>query len=108
MIEGLIASPTTIPVASEHGGFPIVALSGGVLELHALYLPGHTKETADALAEALDTLAWDLITTGVDDDNRMSRPPLSFGFKLEGSTWYLTKSAWLSSPARRRRHNVGS
>jgi hypothetical protein len=98
----LMETASCTPLATDHGGFLFIQIAPDVYDLHALYLPGHTRETSDGLALALERLKPDLCMV-TQTDNPFSRPPLSFGFRKSGNTWFLTREAWASSPVRRRK-----
>jgi hypothetical protein len=98
----LLELETTVPLASESGGFLFIRIRPGLYDLHALYRGGHARETHHALKQALDLLDPDL-TLVSETANRFSRPPLTFGFRCSGANWFLTRDAWRASPAYRRR-----
>jgi hypothetical protein len=115
----IVAHPSVLPLASEHGGFIFCRLDslGRVWELHTLYTPeGWGREVLGALKAAVSRVLTEgqLITTYSVEGWWRSRPPKSFGFQQAGdyravpsigaalSTWVLTKAAWEQSPAHRR------
>lgn len=107
-----LTSPAVTPLRSEHGGYLFVRLDalGRVLDLHAAFQrAGWGKEASRTLKAALRLLTgWQIITVAEDAANPRSRPPLSFGFRPAGPfeggyrSWFLTRTAWEASPARRR------
>lgn len=119
-LAGIVAHPSIMPLASEHGGFIFCRLDslGRVWELHTLYTPeGWGREVLGALKAATERMfqaGAQAITTFSVEGWWRSRPPKSFGYVEAGdyaavphlgaalSTWVLTKRAWDASPARRR------
>jgi hypothetical protein len=107
-----LASERVTPLRSDNGGYLFVNLDGlgRVWDLHAAFLPaGWGREASATLKAALEHLGdWQIITSAEVEDNPRSRPPLSFGFRPASGfsggfrSWFLTRSAWDQSPARRR------
>jgi hypothetical protein len=108
----VLASDDVLPLASSHGGYFLHRLDpyGHLWDLHAAFSPEGWGRVANATLKAalLFLPAWQLVTASEVGGNWRSRPPKSFGFRpagpLEGwsRTWFLTRSAWEASPARRR------
>lgn len=109
---------SVVPLATTHGGFLFsrVDACGLVYDLHAAFMPeGWGREVHDGLLAAL-TWVFGLgaqVVFNYETDNRNSRPPRSFGFRLAGGetdtqlgpvrAWVLTQTAWEASPAFHRR-----
>lgn len=114
-IGELVEKAGFTPFATDNGGWIFETLDhyGAVFEIHALYrLEGRGLEANECLKAALAHMNPALVIVH-QDDNPMSSPPKSFGFRPCGSTrqvpvigevstWFLTRSAWEASPARRR------
>lgn len=117
-LAGVIAHPSVLPLASEHGGYLFYRLDGmgRAYELHALYTPeGWGRETNAALKAATERLRNQgvaLLIVHEVEGNWRSRPPKSHGWKAASDftaspagplkTHVLTMADWLQSPARRR------
>lgn len=115
-IADVVSNPMVRPLRFEHGGFLFVQLDGlgRVHELHTLFTPdGWGREVLLALKQACEEILSkaQVITTYEVEGNWRSRPPKTFRFQAAGDfepcalgsfkTWILTKSDWLTSPARR-------
>lgn len=106
----VIQNPDVLPFASEHGGYFLHRLTDGLWDLHAAYQPeGWGREANQTLKAVLGRLPnWQIVTASEVGGNWRSRPPKSFGFRPAGPfegwsrTWFLTRTAWEASPARRR------
>lgn len=117
-IADVIALPTVLPLAAEHGGFLFSGIDSAsrVAELHTLFAPeGWGREVHQAAKEAFDHVfgvGVDMVLTYEMAGNAHSRPPRSFGFRPmsemkatpygDGRLWMLSHEAWLASPGRRR------
>lgn len=119
-IAVLVETPGVTPLASEHGGFFFKACDsfGRVCELHTAFTPqGWGREVHDAALEAFGRIFFEdgfqVVVTYEQETNRRSKPPVSFGFEPLGAfepspfgsvrSWLLTRSAFMTSPAGRRR-----
>jgi hypothetical protein len=116
-LDDVIASPAVLPLATEHGGFLFLNRDafGRVKELHTLFTrEGWGHEVSRAAKSAFERVLADadiIFTQEVVGEWR-TRPPRSFGFRAAGPEfaadlgifrcWYLTRDAWLESPARLR------
>jgi hypothetical protein len=118
-IGELAARPDMLPLAATHGGFLFARMDamGFVAELHTLFTPeGWGREAMTAGVMALNALwltGYQVLTTFEVEANRMSRPPITFGFQRAGDwretpvgrlrMWILTRAGWEASPASTRR-----
>ena len=117
VIAEIIGREATLPLASANGGFLFSGIDafGRVVELHTAFKPdGRGREVHGAAKAAFRHvfgLGRDLVVTYETTDNRMSKPPRTFGFRPSGEfrasplgsmrTWFLSRDAWASSPAGR-------
>jgi hypothetical protein len=114
----MLALDTLTPLASAHGGFLFCALDGfgAQREFHSAFrTEGRGREVHQAAKEAIRLQFGEgvlMLSTFEMLDNRLSRPPVSFGFERHGEIatpigaaayWTLTRDHWLASPAGRRR-----
>lgn len=113
----VLAMETMTPLAAEHGGFLVCQMDGfgAHREFHTAFrTEGRGREAHCAAKEAIRQQFADgvlMLSTFEMFDNRLSRPPLSFGFAKVGELdtplgraayWTLTREAWEASPAGRR------
>lgn len=109
-LPAILENPNVLPIATDHGGYFFHALTHGLWDLHAAFTPDGWGKTANrALKASLGLLGpWQIVTASEVGGNWRSRPPKSFGFRPAGPfegwsrTWFLTRTAWEASPARRR------
>lgn len=115
VLLGLIAKPGVLPIASENGGFLFSYLDAlhRVCELHTMFKPaGWGREVHGAAKEAFNLVFAEgvaLVVTYQTEGNRLSQPPVTFGFVAVGEfepsvigpikTWMLTRTAWRASHA---------
>lgn len=101
------------PLASTNGGFLLFQLDGlgRVFEMHTLFTPEGWGREVNRAGKAMLTRMFgpaEIITT-----YEGYPPPKSFGWRAAGDfadseigpvrTWFITRDAWESSPARRRK-----
>jgi len=120
-LPAFINNPRVTPLRSTNGGILLVDLDGAgqVVELHIMFTPeGWGREALMALTAAVE---WafgsgaQVITTYQARGTSRWTPPASFRFQQAGEfqlhaalgvelrSWVLTKRAWETSPAYRRR-----
>lgn len=116
----ILANQAVTPLAARNGGFLFLRLDplGRFQELHTMFTPeGWGREVLLAAKQAFEIMferGADLIVTHEVEGNWRSQPPRSFRFTPCGEfapaqglnvrlrTWAMSRSAWASSPARRR------
>lgn len=118
-MSAIVANPAVTPLRAAHGGFLFARLDaiGRIFELHTMFTPeGWGREVLNAARAAHDEIfrrGCQIVTTFEVAGNRRSQPPLSFRFQpagpfemaaefgVEFRTWFLTRAAWMASPAHR-------
>lgn len=117
-VDQLVASERVLPLAARHGGIFMVQLDGVgfVREMHTMFRPeGWGREAALAMREATQAVfdgGARLITTQKAEGGE--GPPHAHGWQVVGEfaevglphrlkLWILTKDAWETSPAGRKR-----
>lgn len=114
VFASLAESEWVRPYASDNGGYVFLQQDGigRIWEVHAVFTPaGRGREAVECAMAALDSFDWQVITTS--ELRGGFSPPVSFGFRAAGDfepspfgplrTWFLTRRAWETSPARRRK-----
>lgn len=118
-LPAFVANPRVTPLRSRNGGVFLVDLAAQVVELHIMFTPeGWGREALCALIAAVE---WafgsgaQIVTTYQARGSSRWTPPASFRFQQAGDyqhfpalgvelrSWVLTKRAWETSPAYRRR-----
>lgn len=117
-LDGLIANPAVLPLASKHGGLVFVGRDafGKVYELHSMFTPeGWGREVSACAKQAFERIfdaGADLVFTHEQVGQWRTRPPKSFGFVTMGEPfehelgcfrlWGLSALNWQKSVARER------
>lgn len=117
---GVLALPTTVPFAGEHGGLVFLQMDGlgRVFEMHTLFTPeGHGREAATSMREATAAMfrrgAQLLVTYQIEERKWTSGPPRSHGWRQADDfarcslgvglrSWSLSAADWRQSPAFQR------